>query len=58
MQLPLDLLVARICTTDDAHLAVATNHLAVLAHALDRRSNLHRNAFIGIGSFNFFWLNE
>src|SRR3954462_2710957 len=40
MHLPLNLLVARV-RADDPHLAVAADHLAVLAHTLDRRSYLH-----------------
>ena len=39
--LALTLLVARV-DADDAHGTVPTDHLALLAHLLDRRSNLHR----------------
>src|SRR5215211_6123653 len=40
-RLALTLLVARVLA-DDADRAVATDHLALLAHLLDRRTDLHR----------------
>src|SRR6478672_3296711 len=44
--LALTLLVARVAA-DDPHRAVAADHLALVAHLLDRRSNLHRTSFAG-----------
>lgn len=40
-RLALDLLVLRIRLADHPHLALATNHLAVLAHTSYRCANLH-----------------
>src|SRR6186713_1752203 len=44
--LALTLLVARV-DADDPHRAVAADHLALVAHLLDRRSDLHRASFAG-----------
>src|SRR4029078_7910222 len=44
--LALTLLVTRV-DADDPHRAVAADHLALVAHLLDRRSNLHRTSFAG-----------
>src|SRR6187551_963604 len=46
--LALTLLVARV-DADDPHRAVAADHLALVAHLLDRRSDLHRASFAGGG---------
>src|SRR5712691_6512161 len=45
---PLPLLVARV-TADDPHRAVPADHLALLAHLLDRRTDLHRSLLVPVG---------
>src|SRR5512142_1992958 len=46
--LALTLLVARV-DADDPHRAVPTDHLALVAHLLYRRTNLHETSFAGGG---------